>query len=219
MLMQNERKITVDEIVYKTIKEEIISGSYKSGDRLIELEVAQRLNTSRTPVRDALKQLEREGFLVKEPYKGMMVRRFTCQEIINYYQVRSVLEALCSYLVVKKLDSELEEYFTNNIYISKQAIKSEDYKLLAQLNNDFHTKLAIASGNTMLQQLLENLRAYSSIMRISIWSIPDRPKIAVEEHEAIVGAIIKGKKILAAKRTLDHIRSSYRNAQKILSFS
>ncbi|WP_347491298.1 GntR family transcriptional regulator [Desulfoscipio sp. XC116] len=214
---EKDKKVTAYEIACTEIKKSIISGFYKSGDRLIEQDIAERLNLSRTPVREALKHFEIEGFLVREPYKGMIVRRFDIREIINYYQVRSVLEALCAYLVTRNADDQLKEYLISNIFLSKKAIEDKDYKLLAQLNNDFHAKLANASENDMLLQMLEKLRVYSSIMRISIWSIPDRPKTAVEEHENIVNGIVKGKKFLAAKKSIDHMVSSFKYAKLILS--
>ncbi|WP_347490110.1 GntR family transcriptional regulator [Desulfoscipio sp. XC116] len=214
--MATNNKVTSDELAYREIRSAIISGYYKSGERLIESEIAEKLELSRTPIREALKHLEKEGFLVREPYKGMMVRRFTLKEINNYYQVRSVLEALCAYLVTKNATDKLKNNLTENIKLSRNAIQANDFKLLAKLNNDFHTSLTMASGNKMLVQILDNLRVYSAIMRISIWTIPNRAQKALKEHESIVDAIIMGKKFLAAKKAIGHMTSSWENAKKLL---
>jgi DNA-binding GntR family transcriptional regulator len=167
-------------------------------------------------VREALLYLEKEGFLTNVPHKGMMVRKFKYEELKDIYQVRSVLEGLCAFLATENAGASLKEELLRNIELAKKSLAEEDVRRLAKLNSDFHAKITEASGNNLLKQLLDNLRACSSIMRISIWTIPNRPKKALEEHEQIMQAIVGGKKMLAAKRAMDHIINSWKNAQRVL---
>lgn len=209
------KKITADEFAYLEIKNDIISGFFKSGERLLEAEIAKRLNVSRAPVREAFKRLEKEGYLTREPYKGMMVRKYTFKELSDYYQIRAVLDGLCAYLVTKKNDQELNDFLIKNIQVSDEAVAKSNFQLLAKLNNELHIRLAESSDNNLLFRMMENLWACSSIVRIANWSLPNRPTEVVEEHKQIVDAIIKGKKLLAAKKAFTHVINSYKHVKKI----
>jgi len=216
--MNKNNKVTACDAAYREIRSSIISGSYWSGERLIEVDIAKKLGLSRTPVREALKHLEKDGFLVREPYKGMMVKDFSPAEVKNYYQVRAILEALCGFLAAQNATEEIKNQLLQCIVRSKEALAGNDLSGLARLNDELHEYLICSTGNDLLKGMLENLRSYAAIMRISLMTLPSRPQTVIDEHEKIVDAVVKGKKVLAGKFALNHMRSSWRKAKEMKNY-
>ncbi|MEM0201407.1 MAG: GntR family transcriptional regulator [Candidatus Micrarchaeaceae archaeon] len=212
-----EEQVPQGLILAEEIRNRIIAGYYKSGERLVELDIANEFNVSRTVVRESLKILEKDGFLESEIYKGVRVKKFTFEEIREYYEIRIALECLCISLVVDKKDKNLKNYLQKNIALSKKALEETDFSTLVPLGNEFHKILHISSGNKKLEGMLNNLRTISSIMRPPIWAIvPDRARSTIEEHEKITEAVIIDKKTLAIKRMRCHIINSYKSVEKYL---
>jgi DNA-binding GntR family transcriptional regulator len=214
---KKEVGVSQGKFVAEKIRSMIISGVYKSGERLVESDLAKDFKVSRTIVRESLKILEKEGFLENEPYKGMKVKKFTFREIKEYYEIRTALECLCVFLVVDEKNKKLEVDLNQNIALSKEAILKSDFISLVSLGNAFHKMLHHACKNEKLKNMLDNLRVISSIMRPPIWAFaPNRAISTIEEHKKIAEAIITNKKSLALKHMRCHIINSYRNVEKYL---
>jgi DNA-binding GntR family transcriptional regulator len=208
-------KIPSDEIAYHKIKEYIIFGYYKPGEHLLETEIAAKLETSRTPVRDALKRLEREGFVIRKPYKGMIVRKFTRKEAREAYEVRGALEGMAAYLATKRIDDLQKEELSRILEESRIALNAQDFRQLANCNNRFHEKLVEASRNEMLIQMLKNLRAFISISRIYVWTVPGRPTETLQEHQELFRVIKSGDSFLAGQKAAEHVNNSWKVAKKV----
>lgn len=211
------QKLTNDEMAYIKIKKAILSGYFKPGERLLELNIAEKLSISRTPVREAIKRLELEGFLVREPYKGVMVKKFTIKEARNVYEVRSTLEGLACYLVAQKDNEQLCRKLDKNINDALKALKKLEYDKLAELNNIFHNLIATASENDILIDMIKRLRYYISILRVSVWTIPGRPKQTLNEHSDILIAIRNKNAELARKQAINHIENSWKVMRRVLN--
>ncbi|MGC8621714.1 MAG: GntR family transcriptional regulator [Caldisphaera sp.] len=206
-----------NKVLVEKIKNMIISGYFKSGERLIESEIAKQFKISRTGVREALKILEKEGFLESEFNKGMKVKKFTFEEIKEYYEIRIALECLCVFLLIDQRSEELKENLRQNIILSEKALLEEDYPSLTLLGNTFHKTLHSFCGNKRLTEMLNNIRVISSIMRPPIWAFaPNRAKSTIEEHKKIAESIINDKRLLAVKHMRYHVINSYKNVEKYL---
>ncbi|MHB1405961.1 MAG: GntR family transcriptional regulator [Desulfitobacteriaceae bacterium] len=211
-----KESLTSDEVAYQRIRSGIIGGYFKAGERLREQELGDKLGISRTPVREALRRLEREGFLRKDPYKGVMVRKFTYQEAQNIYQVRAVLEGLGAYLLAEKSSPEILEKLKQTFALAGQALNDEDLGRVAQLNNDFHAIIATGHYNTMLAEMLLNLHGCISVLRVSTWTIPRRPLNTHHEHQAIIDAIERRKPEEARATATLHIQKSWEVASTVI---
>lgn len=216
-MSMREEPNTSNDLAYQKIKQAIIGGYYRSGERLIEQELAQKLGLSRTPVREALRRLEREGFIEKTPYKGVTVRKFTTKEAESIYQVRAALEGLAAYLVAQHGDREVIEELRNKVAAAKEALAAQDLEKVAAINNEFHDLLACAHDNEVLTDLLLNLRACISILRVTTWTVPGRPAQTLAEHEAIVAAIARGSPERAREMAIRHIENSWKVAGGVLA--
>jgi DNA-binding GntR family transcriptional regulator len=140
------------EYIKETLMERILTGKYEPGERLIELQIAEELGTSQGPVREALRDLEAQGLVESQSYRGTRVREITEQEIEDSYQVRSVLEQLAAELAASKLKNN-----TDSIRIEfeafRQAAVKRDIKRYSQHDMEFHRQIVEAAGNQLLSEL------------------------------------------------------------------
>jgi DNA-binding GntR family transcriptional regulator len=206
-------RITSHEIAYNKIKKSIMFGDYRSGEHLSETGIAKEIGVSRTPVRDALIRLERDGFVTRKPYKGMIVRKFNREEAREAYEVRGALEGLAAYLAAENITDEQKEELETILEHSRIALNSHDFKNLTIYNNSFHEKIIEISNNDMLQKLLNNLRGFISISRLYVWAIPDRPAKTLEEHQIILNSIKSGNATLAGQKAAEHVNNSWKAAK------
>jgi DNA-binding GntR family transcriptional regulator len=209
-------KITSHEIAYDKIKKSIMFGYYRSGEHLSETQIAEEIGVSRTPVRDALIRLERDGFLTRKPYKGMVVRKFTREEAREAYEVRGALEGMAAYLAAKRItDGQMEELETI-LEHSRIALGGQDFSKLAIYNNLFHEKVVEISSNDMLHKILNNLRGFISISGIYALEIPNRFVETLEEHQNILNTIKTGNALLSGKKAAEHVSNSWKAAKERL---
>lgn len=138
------------------IFQRILEGYYKPGDRLIELQIAEELNTSQAPVREAFRYLEAMKVVVTEPYKGTRVRTVTDQELRESSQVRSALEQLAAELAAPRLKGEIAA-LENEARKFMAAAKKKDFATYSEHDIAFHRLIVEASGNALLQSLWESV--------------------------------------------------------------
>lgn len=177
--------------VYREILKRITTGVWGAGVRLIEREIANELNVSRTPVRAAFERLFSEGVLELVPNKGAVVADVSVDDLLEILEIRRALEALTCSLAVSRLSSEevkeLEEILTE----MKKAVAENDLYRYSDLNNRFHHILVSASGNRRLAKILETLKTQMVRYRITSLLCPGRVANSIAEHEALVKAVIR----------------------------
>ncbi len=212
--LQNDA--TSDEVAYQKIKSAIVSGYFKAGERLRELELAEKLGISRTPVRQALQMLEREGFLGKSPYKGFMVRKYNLKEAENIFQIRSALEGLAAYLLAQTADDGLILELRRQLNLASDALAGQNLAKVAEINNEFHHLFATSCGNSMLADMLLNLRGCISILRVSTWTVSGRPAQTQQEHEVIMDAVERRQPEQARAAAVLHVENSWQVAGTVL---
>ncbi|MDA8189643.1 MAG: GntR family transcriptional regulator [Dehalococcoidales bacterium] len=206
-----------DRIAYLKIKNAIVGGYFKAGERLREQELAEKIGISRTPIREALRRLEREGYLEKLHYKGATVRKFSLKEAEHIYQIRAALEGLSAYLLAQVAGAELVEKFRRNLSQAGQALAEQDLARVAAMNDEFHDLLANGHHNEILSDMLLNLRGCISILRVSTWTAQGRPAQTIEEHKEIVEAVAQKMPEAARSAAVRHIGNSWQVASAVLS--
>ncbi len=218
--MENRRLVPVNldsykplrELVLDAIREAIINGNLKPRERLMEIQLAEELGVSRTPIREALRKLELEGFIVMIPRKGAYVADISFKDIADVYEIRAALEGLAAALAAERItDEELEEM--ERFLVGKaEAIANNDMEKLVDVDTRFHEIIYQASRNERLSTIINNLREQIQRCRITSLSVPGRMKESLQEHRAIVEAIQSRDIQLARQVAQDHIE----NAENIM---
>lgn len=194
---------TKKEVVIEVIREAILSGELEPGDRLLQLELAERFNVSPTPVREALQQLEAEGVLVRSPHKGVRVADVKLEDAREIYLIRSVLEALATRLAVPHLEAgDVEQLQALQADIVNQ-IEQGQLMELRRLNQEFHMLIYQSAHLPKLFQLIRNL--WTQFPWDTLYVLPGRAKASAVEHQKLIDAIAAGDADLAAQRMQAHI--------------
>ncbi len=196
------------ELVFESLREAIISGHLRPGERLMEMQLAEEMGVSRTPVREAIRKLELEGLVVMIPRKGAYVSGLSLKDIVDVFEIRGALEGLAAELAAERInEEELEELERYLVKIAEDIDKGDLQKVVAT-DTDFHSLLYKASRNHRLSQIINNLREQIQRFRTTSLSYPGRMKEALEEHRKIVEAISERNGELACKLAQEHIANA-----------
>lgn len=196
------------ELVFESIREAIISGQLRSGERLMEIQLAEEMGVSRTPVREAIRKLELEGLVAMIPRKGAYVAGLSLKDIIDVFEIRGALEGLAAELAAERITSEELEELERYLVKIADDIDKGDLERVVATDTDFHSILYQASRNQRLSQIINNLREQIQRFRTTSLSYPGRMKIALEEHRKIVEAISARDGELASKLAHEHIENA-----------
>lgn len=194
--------------VYRRVLAQIRSGELRPGDRLTELDLARRLQLSRTPVREAIRQLEADGLVTHVPRVGATVRTLDYSEVMELYEMRTVLEATAARMATRAAsDIEISELEEINADL---AAAIGDAQHAYELNRLFHETLAKAAKNRFLIKSMEALQKALLILGTSTLADESRAKAAVSEHQAVLDAMRarQGETAEACMRT--HLEASQR---------
>ncbi|HWQ29951.1 MAG TPA: GntR family transcriptional regulator [Negativicutes bacterium] len=200
------------EVVFESVRAAIISGVLKPGERLMEVQLAEKLGVSRTPIREAIRKLELEGLVIMMPRKGAYVADLSIKDITDVLEIRATLEGLASSLAALRItDDEIEQLELNALQFHK-AIEADDFDGIVQADIDFHDNIFKATRNDKLMQINNNLREQVQRFRIMYISKSNKSKELAREHFEIADAISKRNIDLAEKLAKKHID----NAEKYI---
>lgn len=186
-----ERHQTLREKILETIREAILKGTLKPGEKVAEPELAERFGISRTPIREAFRQLESEGYLTVIPRKGAVVTALSEQDVQEFYAIKSILEGYAAELAASRLsEKEIEKLETINERL-KTLAKEGDVKAFFRVHNEFHELFLKASGNSKLYELIQQLGLKFNRLRMASLSVPGRMEISVAEHDNLLKAFRK----------------------------
>ena len=197
------------DLAYRRLKSAIESGSLVPGRRMREAELASWLGISRTPIRDALKQLESEGLLVAAPRRGLVVAALDQQQVTEIYAVREILEGLAARLAAQQA-SDAEIAALEDIVERQAATPDSDPETLARLNRLFHGRMYRTARNRYLLQVLSGLESALALLPRTTYEHPGRPATALLEHRAIMQAIAAHDVEAAESAARSHIRAAER---------
>lgn len=184
----------------------IDEGVYKPGDRLVESELADRFGVSRTPIREALQRLETQSLLARDG-RSLIVASLDHNQMAELYIVRRELEGLAARLAARHATPE-EVRLLRDMVTSDNALM-DDPAALARANRRFHKQIHLASHNRYLVQQLDLVHRTMALMATTSLAAHGRPKIAQEEHDAIVTAIENRDEEAAGKALRDHISIAF----------
>ena len=191
--------------VFHQLREDILSGHYKEHEELREMAISEEMGVSRTPVREALRQLELEGLVLMIPRKGAEVAEITEKNMRDVLEVRKALEELAVQLACDKITKEEIEEMKKAAEDFKKILKSKDITEIAEADVRFHDIIYMATDNQKLIQLLNNLREQMYHYRVEYLKREEAHPQLIAEHAAIIEYISKGEKKAATDIMCKHI--------------
>ena len=195
------------DVVFNTLREAILKGELKPGERLMELQLAAKLGVSRTPIREAIRMLEQEGLAVTIPRKGAEVARMTEKDMEDVLQIRDALDELAASIACEQISEEELAELRHTMHEFEESTKTGDVKRIAEADVRFHDIIYHATRNVKLENMLNNLREQMYRYRIEYLKDQQVYEKLLSEHEEIIRHIEKGEKDEAARVVSRHIEN------------
>ena len=178
--------------VFQEIREDILKGKFKENEELREATLGKELGVSRTPVREALRQLELEGLVHIIPNKGAYVTGITEKDVHDIYMTRSMLEGLCARWAAEHISEEQIQEMEEVLLLTEYHLDRGNAEQLAELDGKFHEVLYDASQSRILRHILSDFHTYVQVARKRSVKKEDRAKKSLEEHREILNALRTG---------------------------
>jgi len=202
--MNNHKSISLADIVFEKLENDILSGKYPYGEILTEGRLSEELGVSRTPIREALRRLEAEH-LIAETNKGVTVLGITKKDISDIFDIRLRLEGMAARLAAENADEAARENLVRIVDLQEFYTEKQDAEHIKDMDNDFHYNLYKSSNSPVLLNTLLPLHKKAQKYRKTSVSDGSRAHQSADEHRAILDAILARDGDLAEKTTVEHI--------------
>lgn len=210
-----EKHQSLNDRIYKALREAIFRGDYKPGERLTEPGLAKLFGVSRNPIREVLRKLQSEGIVEIPPRKSARVAVYTVEEIEEIIELRAELEGLSAQFAAGRLTDETIELFQKLLDDGQKAAKKKDIGKLRQYNDEFHSLLSRSGKNRFLVDYISTLRERTLWLFEKVKG--DRSIESWNEHIAVLEAIIASDKKLAALLNARHVRKIGDEVLKVIN--
>lgn len=194
------------DVIYENIRKAIIRGDFSPGERIMEIQLAEKLGVSRTPVREAIRKLELDGLVEMIPRKGTYIKKVIKKDIEDIFEVRKYLEALAAFLAAQRIkENQIKEMKEILVDFDKYS-EQNDIKGLIEMDTKFHDALFRASGNEKLVEIAQSIKQH--VYRYRVLYINDygnKEGTLSKEHHEILDAIIKRDPQTAEKLSREHV--------------
>ena len=200
--------------LFHKIREDFLNGRYKGKEELKEVAIGEEMGVSRTPVREAFRQLELEGLIQIVPNKGAYVTGITAKDVKDIYMIRSLLEGLCARWATEHISREQMEEMEENIFLSEFHASKGHREQMAELDNRFHEIMYEACSSKMLEHALKDYHQYVLRVRKKTLSTQTRSTASNAEHRKIMEAIKAGDGDMAEQLANRHMVNAYENIVK-----
>lgn len=197
--------------VFDKIRSDILNGKYKRGEELVESSIGKELGMSRTPVREAIRQLELEGLVQLVPNKGAFVTGISEKDVRDIYLIRARLEGLAARMAAKNITPELLDAMEETVVLSEYHAKKEHYEQVCEMDSKFHKLLYKASGSRILEHTLTDFHQYVQRVRMASIMKKRRMEKSNDEHDAILTAIREHDEEKAELVATRHISNTVEN--------
>lgn len=202
--------------VYTQLEEKILSGEYASGKAITELKISSELGVSRTPVREALLKLERDGLVELIPNKGAVVIGVSSNDLIDIYKIRMRLEGLAASLAAERMSDDDIGKLSENVELTDFYVRKNDSERVRELDSAFHEMIYRASGSRMIYRILSDLHRNIKVYRKLSLTNAGRIEKSAGEHDAICRAIKERDASLADRLASEHVGKALENLMKML---
>lgn len=202
--------------VYSLLRQSIVTGRLKPGQRITEIDLVNYLGVSRTPIREALMHLEKEGLVTMDPGRGAVVSDISKFDLDEIYPIVAVLEGLVARLAVPNLsDQDIQRLKELNVQL-KKAAKSEEVSAYMKINAEFHQVYLDKCSNQRLCNLLSTYKEQIYRFRLFSLSMPNRMKLSVKEHADFIDAFRRRDANLAERLMRQHVEHGKESLEGVL---
>lgn len=174
--------------VYKILKQAILNGELKGGERILENKISRELGVSRSPVREALRMLEQDRLLVPTP-EGLIVNSLNFEDAQEIYQCRMAIEPFAARLAADRLEEAHWGKMSDYIRQARSYHQKDDYHKIVEVNTKFHNLILDNCGNKRLQDIIGKISALSILCRTAEFQLYKRSDAYLQEHEALLKAL------------------------------
>lgn len=195
------------DVVFNTLRQAILKGELKPGERLMEMALAERLGVSRTPIREAMRKLELEGLVVMVPRRGAQVANITEKDLNDVLEVRIALENMAIEKACRRMTEEQMKKLWMAAREFEQNMEDGNLVKLAEADVKFHEIIYEASGNARLIQVLNNLREQIYRYRVEYLKEEETRQVLVREHQELYQAIRERDEEKARRISFAHIEN------------
>ena len=193
------------DVVFNTLRQAILRGELKPGERLMEIQLANKLGVSRTPIREAIRKLELEGLVLMIPRKGAEVAKITEKNMLDVLEVRRALEELAVKLACERITEEEIQELKDAADAFQKTLSEKDITKIAEADEAFHDVIFKSTGNDRLIQLLNSLREQMYRYRLEYLKREEYHSQLLEEHQQIIDRITRKDQSEAAELIDRHI--------------
>lgn len=185
--IQNHKPLR--EMVYEELKMQILTGGIIPGTRMMEVELAEEMGVSRTPIREAIRKLEKEGLVTIEPRRGAYASRISTDDMVEILEVRQDLEGLAAELAASRMDEERRAQLEDIAKNYNEAVEAGDMDSMIKYDTSFHRLIVDSCNNKILVHMVEQLQELVLRFRYIYYDNFKRAEHMPEEHRAILDAI------------------------------
>ena len=207
------KNVSIADQVFEKLERDILIGEYNRGDVLTESKLSEILEVSRTPIREAFKQLESEGLMEYIPNRGCFARGFTRRDMHDIYSVRKALEQLAVEWAVERISDEEIESLKSQIDLMEFYTKRNDVKKCLDLDIEFHQTIYGSTRSRFLSQILRSYQDYIVQARLVASYDEQMLKDVLEEHMAILNAVVNRDPQNASEKMRIHLDMSKERAE------
>lgn len=194
------------EIVFEELRNLILTGKIEPGTRMMEIELADEMGVSRTPIREAIRKLEEEGLVVIEPRKGAYVSEISVPDMVNILEVREHLDGLSAFFAAQRVSDEGKRRLLEVSDQFDAAVEEGDMDKMIKFDTTLHKIIVDETDNSYLVNMVERLQELVLRFRYIYYKDFKRAEEMPNEHKIIIEAIIKGDATLAREESELHIR-------------
>lgn len=216
LTLRMDSLLPLRDVVFVTLREAILEGKLKPGDRLMEIQLSNQLGVSRTPIREAIRMLEKEGLAITIPRKGAQVAKLSEKDMEDVLEIRNVLDELAVSTACDRMeDDELMALKTAKESF-EIAVKKKDTTAIAEADVAFHDVIYQACKNPKLENILNNLREQMYRYRLEYVKDESVYKNLVEEHNALYEGFVRKNKELLITITNKHLQNQIDAVAKVI---
>ncbi len=216
LTLQQDDFLPLRNVVFNTLRDAILRGELTPGERLMEIPLAQKLGVSRTPVREAISMLEREGLAVTYPRRGARVAKMSEKDLDDVLEIREVLDTLAVSLACDNMTDEDLDRLEQAVDSFEESTKSKDVRAIVKKDENFHNIIYECSNNPRLRMILTNLKEQMYRFRFEYVKDPSTyPTLITEHREILLGLRARDKEQLV-KLTKTHLNNQMNRVREII---
>lgn len=212
---QKKENKSLTSIIFEKIREDILNDQYKHGEKIVEAKLAEELGVSRTPVREALKQLELDGLVENIPNRGVIVKGISDQDIYDIFTIRMAIEGIAAQWAVERMSEEELAQLKEVCELMEFYTLKSDVSKIFELNTKFHEIIYMATKSRYLEHVLRDFQLFIKSTRNKSLRTEGRMDTALIEHKKILDAFLDRDAETAVAMLTEHITNSRRNAMRL----